>query len=261
MHESERKNVRKNKHFTTSDLNAGRAFPTPNTSCTQRGSNPMKPMRWIASVFNLSLLGCGSSTPVTDGAVVSDSNGMDVATQDVGPDAAVTEVGVDVPIAVDKAPAVFTLTSPAYMEGETIPREHACTRLGGMNQSPPLAWTGAPAGAMSFAVFFKDVTVGAVFSHSAIYNIPSTVSELPLNVARTAMPANVPGARQPNGYPGSPGYAGPCPPQSHTYRFTIYALDTDSLTELTTNSSLATVERAFMTHSLGTATLTGTFTP
>jgi Raf kinase inhibitor-like YbhB/YbcL family protein len=225
----------------------------------------MKSTRWILSVFSLSVLGCGSSTPVTDGAVAPDTNVMDVATPDVGPDAAVEEVGVDVPVAVDKAPAVFTLTSTAYMEGEAIPRAHVCAMHRGSNQSPALAWTGAPAGTMSFAVFFKDMSTN--FAHSAIYDIPSTVSELPLNVARTAMPANVPGARQPRGYTNAFGYAGPCPGTAHNYRFTIYALDTASLTELTAAlapmlmSALPMVEAAFRAHSIGTATLNGSFNP
>jgi Raf kinase inhibitor-like YbhB/YbcL family protein len=166
---------------------------------------------------------------------------------------------VDAYSAVDAPGGAFTLTSPAYAEGGVIPLTHVCTAQGGMNASPPLAWSGAPAGTLSFAIFFTDATTA--FRHSAIYDIPSTLSALPADVDRSAMPADVPGARQPRGYPGTPGYAGPCPGSMHRYRFTLYALDVANLPGLTASSSLAAVESAMMAHSLGTATLTGTHTP
>ena len=128
-----------------------------------------------------------------------------------------------------------------------------------MNTSPPLAWSGAPAGTLSYAVFFTDATTS--FRHSAIYDIPSTRTDLPLDVEHTAMPSDVPGARQSRGYMGRPGYEGPCPGSMHRYRFTLYALDVATLPGLTASSSLAAVEAAMMEHSLGTATLTGTHTP
>jgi Raf kinase inhibitor-like YbhB/YbcL family protein len=222
-----------------------------------------------ALVFGLALMGCGGNAPTTtttDAGATTDTPAADTAAPDTGAtDASVTDVpAADVPAAdvpaADVPPAMFTLTSTAYMEGGAIPVANACTMFaGGTNASPALAWTGAPAGTMSFALFFKDQTTA--FRHSAIYDIPSTLTGLPANVMHAAMPSDVPGARQPRGYPGTPGYAGPCPGNRHTYRWTLYAIDVANLTDLTATSSLAAVEAAFMAHSLGTATLTATFTP
>lgn len=214
--------------------------------------------RWMGVLpLGLALFGCSSeATSPADAATPIDTPA--IGTPDV-PAAVDVLPPVDVPAAVDVPPAMFTLTSTAYDEGGTIPRTHACTAQMGGNISPPLAWSGAPAGAMSFAIFFKDQTTA--FRHSAIYDIPSSLSELPESVARTAMPANVPGARQPRGYPGTVGYAGPCPGTRHTYRFTIYAIDVEAIPELTPTSNLTAVEAAFVAHSLGTATLTGSYTP
>lgn len=224
----------------------------------------MRRMTWLSLVLVLAA-GCGGDpAPVdagNDAFVTPDA----VTVESDAPVAVDAPTAADAPALVDAFSAVdapssgFTLTSSAYAEGGVIPLAHVCTAQGGMNSSPPLAWSGAPAGTMSYAIFFTDATTS--FRHSAIYDIPSTLSELPADVERTAMPSDVPGARQPRGYPGTPGYAGPCPGTMHRYRFTLYAIDVATLPGLTASSSLVDVERAMMEHSLGTATLTGTHTP
>lgn len=226
----------------------------------------MRRVTWLSSVLVLAV-GCNSDPAAVDAgndafaavdAVVMESDAP--VTVDAPVVAVDAPIAVDAPSTIDAPSTGFTLTSPAYAEGGVIPRAHVCTRQGGMNTSPPLTWSGAPAGTLSYAVFFTDVSPPA-FRHSAIYDIPSTLTELPVDVEHTAMPSDVPGARQPNGYPGTPGYAGPCPGSMHRYRFTLYALDVATLPGLTGSSSLAAVESAMMAHSLGTATLTGTHTP
>lgn len=230
----------------------------------------MRKVTLLSSVLVLAI-GCGSDpAPVDAGndafaavdAVIVESDSP--ATRDApanrdAPVAVDARAAVDAFSLVDAPSTGFTLTSSAYAEGGVIPRTHVCMRDDGMNSSPPLAWSGAPAGTMSYAVFFTDATTS--FRHSAIYDIPATLAALPADVDRTAMPSDVPGARQPNGYPGTPGYAGPCPRAMHRYRFTIYAINTATLPGLTASSSLAAVEAAMIANSLGTATLTGTYTP
>ncbi len=196
----------------------------------------------------------GDDAAGLDAGAGDDAGGVDAAALDAAtdPDAATVDAARD----DTGGPVGFTLTSTAYSEGGVIPDVHTCS---GANTSPPLSWVGAPAGTMSYAVFFMDATTS--FRHSAIYDIPVANTGLPAAVEATAMPADVPGARQPRGYPGTYGYAGPCPPSTHTYRFTLYAIDVPTLPGLTATSTLAAVQAAFMTHSLGEATLTGTFTP
>ncbi|MDV7390508.1 YbhB/YbcL family Raf kinase inhibitor-like protein, partial [Arthrospira platensis SPKY1] len=121
----------------------------------------------------------------------------------------------------------FTLTSSAYQAGGEIPTAHSCF---GANVSPELAWTGAPAEAQSFALFFTDLTFD--FDHSAIWDIPAALTGVPEDVDKQPMPADVPGASQAQSYAGWHGYAGPCPPNMHTYRWILYALDVAALAEI-----------------------------
>ena len=150
----------------------------------------------------------------------------------------------------------FTLTSPAYVEGGAIPLGNSCY---GDNLSPQLDWVDAPLDALSFAVFFEDLTIN--FSHSAIFDIPAAALGLPADVDKQAMPADVPGATQPRSYANNFGYAGPCPGNPHTYQFTVYAIDVANIAEIDENSSLGQVKAALASHAVGQATLSGEFSP
>lgn len=150
-------------------------------------------------------------------------------------------------------PVEFALFSDAFLEGEGIPGVH---HVQGGNESPPLNWVGAPAGTMSFAIFFHDITID--FEHSAIWNIPADLSELPQDVDHDAMPADVEGALQCRSWINEFGYGGPGS-AANFYQFTIYAIDVAEIPtdEIDQNSELVDVRDAFEAHSLGTAALTG----
>jgi Raf kinase inhibitor-like YbhB/YbcL family protein len=152
----------------------------------------------------------------------------------------------------------FKITSPTITDGGAIPLTHACVSKGGMNLSPQLIFENKPAGTMGFAVVLTDLTNGLV--HSAIYDIPGTVTGLPADVDKVYAPPDVPMAHQTNAYSNTRGYAGPCPPNAHMYQFKIYALATATLPNATMNTTKEQVVTAAATN-LGTATLTGTFTP
>src|SRR5438034_11546686 len=47
----------------------------------------------------------------------------------------------------------FTLSSPAFSEGATIPRQYTCD---GQGMSPPLQWTIPPPGTQSLALVVED---------------------------------------------------------------------------------------------------------
>lgn len=118
----------------------------------------------------------------------------------------------------------ITLTSPAFQSGGTIPEGYTCK---GQDLSPPLEWTGVPAGTQSLALLCEDPDApGGLFVHWVLYNLPATMDSLAEGVPPLPSLAN--GARQgKNGF-GRVGYDGPCPPpgSTHRYFFRLYALDT-----------------------------------
>lgn len=152
--------------------------------------------------------------------------------------------------------APFELTSTAYEEGGMIPVMYSCD---GANVSPPLAWTEGPAGTMSYAIIFRDLSNG--LGHAAIFDIPAATLSLPEDVEREYAPADVPGAAQCDAYDNDPGYAGPCPGSPHTYEFTIYAVPAASLGLDEMSVDVDDVEDAAMVGALATATLSATYTP
>lgn len=132
------------------------------------------------------------------------------------------------------AQAAFTLTSTAFVDGGKMALKYAngfCTPPGS-NLSPPLAWSGAPAGTMTFALVMRDVTLGGSDNfHWTIFDIPAGTSSLPEGVAQGAAPAVPAGSKQiADSFAAGTGYLGPCPPAgSHDYVFTLYALNVAQL--------------------------------
>lgn len=171
------------------------------------------------------------------------------------------QVGMDADIDAPSS-GTFTLTSSAYAEGGIIPLAHVCARDGGQNQSPPLAWTNPPAGTMSFAIVFTDITNPQnLFVHSVIYDIAATTTNLPQNISRMYAPPEVTGAHQTAGYDGPRGYAGPCPNSMHTYEQAIFALPTTTLPGATMATTRNQAVSLITQSNLGVAKLLGTHTP
>lgn len=115
------------------------------------------------------------------------------------------------------------LTSPAFSEGEAIPRQYTCD---GVNISPPLIWRGVPQKTLSLALICDDpdAPVG-IWVHWVVYNIPVSVGELQEFFPHDKELPN--GIRQGLTDFKTVGYGGPCPPSgTHRYFFTLYALDT-----------------------------------
>lgn len=175
-------------------------------------------------------------------------------------DAATEDAMIDGPD-IDAAPPMLTLTSTAYANNTTIPLLHVCNARGGSNQSPPLAWGDVPAGTMSFAIVFTDLSTPQPFTHSVIYDIPATATDVPGNISRVYAPAEVTGAHQTNAYDGMRGYAGPCPGEMHTYEQAIYALPTATLTGATMTTNRTAATNLIKANNLGVAKLLGTHTP
>src|SRR5438067_556342 len=91
-------------------------------------------------------------------------------------------------------PMAFSVTSTAFKEGAGIPVKHTCD---GADVSPPLAWSGAPAGVGAFALIADDPDAPAgTWVHWVLYDLPGMTSQLPENVAKTETPAGLGGATQ-----------------------------------------------------------------
>lgn len=128
----------------------------------------------------------------------------------------------------NSAPETLTVTLP-NLENGAVPMENVFSGFGcsGENQSLPIAWSGAPAGTLSFAVIVHDpdAPTGVGFFHWLVANLPSTTTAIG---AAVALPEGVV-----EGFTdfGANGYGGPCPPPGNPHRYiaTVYALDVASL--------------------------------
>ena len=117
----------------------------------------------------------------------------------------------------------FQIFSNAFAEGGWIPELHSCQNA---DLSPPLEWSGEPAGVRSFALVVEDPDApSGTFCHWIVYDIPTAVH----NLAQGLKPGSV-GVSGVNDF-GRPGYGGPCPPKgsAHRYYFRLYALDVGTL--------------------------------
>ena len=151
----------------------------------------------------------------------------------------------------------FSLSSPAFKEGATIPGTYTCD---GADVSPSLSWSGAPPGTVTFALIADDPDAPAgTWVHWVLYDLPAATTQLAENVEKSDVLASLGGARQGRTDFRRPGYGGPCPPPgpAHRYFFKLYALDAPL--KLPASATKRDVEAAMQGHVLGTAQLMGTY--
>lgn len=120
--------------------------------------------------------------------------------------------------------ATLHVSSAAFTNGGTIPGRYTCE---GQDVSPPLAWSGLPAGTQAVAVIVTDPDARG-FVHWAATDIPADGADgADGALAEGASAANggsAAGVEGRNDF-GRSGWGGPCPPSgSHRYVFTVYAL-------------------------------------
>ena len=149
------------------------------------------------------------------------------------------------------------LTSPAYRNHAGIPARFTCD---GRDISPPLAWSGAPAGTRSFVLILEDpdapnpAAPQMTWIHWLLYDIPASVHALPEG-GSTHLPA---GTRAGTNSWKRTAYGGPCPPIGrHRYFHLLYALDV-VLPDLRAPGK-ARLEIAMRGHVLAEARLIGTY--
>lgn len=150
------------------------------------------------------------------------------------------------------------LSSSAFSTGGNIPVEHTCE---GADLSPPLSWSGIPAGTKSLALIVDDpdapdpAAPRMTWVHWLLYNLPPAAAGLPEGVAPAALPA---GTREGLNDWKRTGYGGPCPPIGrHRYFHKLYALDT-LLPDLERPTKVL-LEKALQGHVLAQAELIGTY--
>ena len=145
----------------------------------------------------------------------------------------------------------FNLSSPSFVPGGTIPRQHTCD---GEGIPPHLVWTGAPNGTRSFVLIVDDPDApNGTFTHWVVFDIPGNRTDLPSGTRSDAVGVAGRNSR------GELGYMGPCPPSgTHRYFFRLSALDVETL-GLAAGASRNQVESAVAPHTLGTAELMGRY--
>ncbi len=148
------------------------------------------------------------------------------------------------------------LTSLAFAHMAAIPPQYTCQ---GADISPPLRWSGVPAGTKSLALIVDDPDAPdpahpkMTWVHWVLYNLPPTATELP-EAVKTLPPGTLEGL---NDWQRT-GYGGPCPPIGrHRYFHKLYALDT-VLPDLK-HPTKAQLEKAMAGHILAEAQLIGTY--
>lgn len=115
----------------------------------------------------------------------------------------------------DTPTAVFSLRSPAYLEGGAIPERHTCR---GIDVSPALVWTDTPPAA-ELALVMRDRDADG-FVHWLMTGIDPVVQ----GIGEGGIPE---GAISLANSSGASGWFGPCPPAGsgvHTYDLVLHAL-------------------------------------
>lgn len=150
------------------------------------------------------------------------------------------------------------LRSSAFAPQGEIPLKYTCD---GEDLSPPLAWSGIPAGTESLVLIVDDPDAPdpqaprLVYVHWVLYNIPAATTGLAEGIRPENLPAGTLAGL--NDW-GRTGYGGPCPPIGrHRYFHKLYALDKTlrDLGQPTKTQLLAVMEE----HVLAAAELVGTY--
>lgn len=138
----------------------------------------------------------------------------------------------------------FALRSPVVADGGALPAEFTGD---GASVTPPLEWSGAPAGTRSYALIMHHIDPeGLIKWYWTLYNIPPDVCSLPKDVQGVGVSGN-------NSVNRRLGYAPPHSkgPGAKSYVLTVYALSAP----VQISVSLAEVNRAVLLAAMKDITL------
>jgi Raf kinase inhibitor-like YbhB/YbcL family protein len=163
-------------------------------------------------------------------------------------------------VAMPAAHPRFVLTSSDPQLAISVPLIYTAKTFGctGGNTSPPLQWSGAPAGTKSFVVTLFDPDERSTPSgwwHWVVYDLPSDIHQLAQGAGAERSASLPAGALQGRTDLGEDAYHGPCPAKGdppHHYTFTVYALSVAKL-DVPPDSSGAMVTSTVQDHLLGKA--------
>jgi Raf kinase inhibitor-like YbhB/YbcL family protein len=149
------------------------------------------------------------------------------------------------------APDRIRVTRPAFAPNASIPARFTCD---GDDVSPPLRWSGTPAGTRPLALLMEDPDASdGTFVHWTLFGLAPDGTGL----REGEVPAD---AHEGENSFGDEGYGGPCPPegdQPHRYVFTLYALR--SVPDLDAGASPGQVRDAVGEQAIARGQLTGRF--
>ena len=147
------------------------------------------------------------------------------------------------------APLTMSVTSPDFT-GNVIPPSLTCRGRPG-ESGPSIFWSGAPRGTKSIALVVDDAAAPiSPRVYWIAYDISSSTTDLALGKAP-------PRARVAQNSAGKTQYDLPCPGNSpHSYRFTVYALNTVFGSALPANSQLLVAWTMIAQHVIARGTYT-----
>jgi Raf kinase inhibitor-like YbhB/YbcL family protein len=147
------------------------------------------------------------------------------------------------------------LTSAAFQEGQTIPRQYTAD---GKDISPPLQWDEPPQGTQSWALICDDPDAPrGTWVHWVLFNLPAETRSLEEGMPASATLANA--AKQGKNDFRKLGYGGPAPPpgKPHRYFFKLYAVDQQL--DLAAGATKAELVAALKGHVLAEGQLMGRY--
>ena len=161
-------------------------------------------------------------------------------------------VGRDVPESIN-------VRSDAIAPGSPIPDKYSDY---GAGVSPPLSWSGVPAGAKSLVLLMEDPKAASPipFAHWVIANLPPNVTQLPEAFSGKGQPPQQAAGQQGTNSRSEIGYLGPRPPAGdppHPYHFQIFALDT--VLDLPAGFNRQYLLKKMQSHVIAQGELVGTF--
>jgi Raf kinase inhibitor-like YbhB/YbcL family protein len=175
-------------------------------------------------------------------------------------------LGKPQPLSAD-APLDMSLTSPEFTGG-IIPARFTCY---GSGESPPIFWSGAPAGTKSVALVVDDSLAPiSPRVYWIVFDIGADTTDLQIGPPATAAGAGhgaagstlPPGARVAANSAGVVGYTPPCPVgAAHSYRFSVYALNTYFGSSLPNDARLLQAWTTIAAHVIGRGTFTARALP
>ena len=157
----------------------------------------------------------------------------------------------------------FVVSSSAFADNGLLDRKFAAKggprKCDGENVSPPLKWSGAPSGTLSYAIMVADAMgrEGLGSSHWVVYGIPAQTTAIEEGAASGPAAGWVAGL---NTFK-QPTYFGPCPgvgDAPHHYELTVIALDFDP-TRLPAGLDAQGLLKAIEGHALGATSIIGRY--